>query len=180
LTAAGLKPWSNLSGVPAVIAYEIELKNCTRIPRISTIYKNMVEMCMEFPPIFHPEFPPEKSRKNKAEVLCLKMRSEQLERYHEIADSIPKELQLKLLTQITSGLLASGHFTCEEDEPGEDYHFQLKVRCYELDPGKLEKDSTVVAVAERLLREIIETTYVAEIYDTGDEQETSSNHPNSS
>jgi hypothetical protein len=132
------------------------------------IRKYRAEGKAEIPLGFRPEKMAEKRRKN--------MDREILHRYAVIEDSIPKELRLKLLVQITSGLLASGDFTCEDDSAGEDYHFQLKIRCYELEPGKIEKDSTVVAVAERLLREIIESTYAEEIYD---EQETSSNNASS-
>jgi hypothetical protein len=120
---------------------------------------------MEFPPLFHVE--------NKVEWKVEKMKPE---RYFEIEESIPKELKLKLLAQITSGLLASGHFTCEDDESGGEYHFQLKIRCYDVGDGKVRKDSTVVAVAERLLDEIVESVYAAEIYN---EQEASSDDPGS-
>jgi hypothetical protein len=98
------------------------------------------------------------------------------ERYFEIEAAISKEFKMKLLAQITSGLLASGHFTCEANEPGDDYNFQLKVSCWELRPGKIEKTPTVIAAAERLLEEIIESVYATEIYD---EQETSSDNPSS-
>jgi hypothetical protein len=97
------------------------------------------------------------------------------ERYFEIEAAISKEFKMKLLAQITSGLLASGHFTCEANEPGDDYNFQLKVSCFELRPGKIEKAPTVIAAAERLLEEIIGSVYATEIYD--EQEETSGDDP---
>jgi len=88
-----------------------------------------------------------------------------IDRFSEIRKSISKELKLKLLAQLVSGLAASGHFTCEENEAGDEYHFQLKVSCFRHANGELEKSPTLIAAAERLLDEIIASAYVDDIYD---------------